>query len=347
MASPQTEIVPIDTIQAAPSESVAEKTKTVQTTEKIEQVMNSNNDDLISNETTITTTTTTTATTNTTEQQNLEQKQPQNVVESVTIVETKELKPEPEMANGDGHSIENNKTIEFENIDMTASMIQRRIRSEDEAKAALAERRRKAREEAERQAQLEKQREEEERQLQLKLQAEEEERQRLFELDALRLVEEQRRSEEERLQKAIEEAQKREEEERARKETEEKARIEREEQEQKAREEAERQKIEVAERLKREEKEREERRKRVEAIMSRTRAKTAAAAAANNAPNKVCLYSFFSPSTNQSILTLNYLNFYRAKMFHLSKHQIMNLRTICQPITPHPSNQPIRIVNQL
>lgn len=58
---------------------------------------------------------------------------------------------------------------------------------------------------------------------------------------------------------------------------EEQQRIEREEQERKAREEAEKQKIEVAERLKKEEKEREERRKRVEAIMSRTRVKTAAA----------------------------------------------------------------------
>lgn len=58
---------------------------------------------------------------------------------------------------------------------------------------------------------------------------------------------------------------------------EEQQRIEREEQERKAREEAEKQKIETAERLKKEEKEREERRKRVEAIMSRTRVKTAAA----------------------------------------------------------------------
>lgn len=58
---------------------------------------------------------------------------------------------------------------------------------------------------------------------------------------------------------------------------EERQRQEREEQERKAREEAEKQKIEVAERLKKEEKEREERRKRVEAIMSRTRAKTNAA----------------------------------------------------------------------
>lgn len=71
---------------------------------------------------------------------------------------------------------------------------------------------------------------------------------------------------------------------------EERQRQEREEQEKKAREEAEKQKLEVAERLKKEEKEREERRKRVEAIMSRTRAKTAAANTfAANAQNKVCI----------------------------------------------------------
>lgn len=75
-----------------------------------------------------------------------------------------------------------------------------------------------------------------------------------------------------------------------RKEDEEKQKIEREEQERKAREDAEKQKIEVAERLKKEEKEREERRKRVEAIMSRTRAK----GTPGNTPNKVCNYLLFN-----------------------------------------------------
>lgn len=79
---------------------------------------------------------------------------------------------------------------------------------------------------------------------------------------------------------------------------EEQQRIEREEQERKAREEAEKQKIEVAERLKKEEKEREERRKRVEAIMSRTRAKNAAAnnqasAGSNKVTIMLCLYFIF------------------------------------------------------
>lgn len=78
------------------------------------------------------------------------------------------------------------------------------------------------------------------------------------------------------------ETQKREAEERERRQLEETARIEKEESERKAREEAERQRVEMAERLKREEEERQARRRRVEAIMKRTR---------NNAPNstaKVC-----------------------------------------------------------
>ncbi|KAH8395319.1 hypothetical protein KR222_009407, partial [Zaprionus bogoriensis] len=154
---------------------------------------------------------------------------------------------------------------------MTASMIARKITTEEEAKAALAERRRLAREEAERQAELERQRLEAERLAELKAQEEEAERQRLFEEESTRLAEEQRRGEEERLRKAIEEAQQREEEEQRKREDEERQRIEREEAEKKAKEEAEKQRVEVAERLKREEKEREERRKRVEAIMSRTR----------------------------------------------------------------------------
>ncbi|KAL7731981.1 hypothetical protein ACLKA6_015745 [Drosophila palustris] len=155
---------------------------------------------------------------------------------------------------------------------MTASMIAKsKITTEEEAKAALAERRRLAREEAERQAELERQRLEAERLAELKAQEEEAERQRLFEEESTRLAEEQRRGEEERLRKAIEEAQQQQEEEQRRREEEERQRVEREEAEKKAKEEAEKQRVEVAERLKREEKEREERRKRVEAIMSRTR----------------------------------------------------------------------------
>ncbi|XP_037900829.1 ensconsin isoform X9 [Glossina fuscipes] len=155
---------------------------------------------------------------------------------------------------------------------MTASMIAKsKITTEEEAKAALAERRRWAREEAERQAELERQRLEAERLAEIKRQEEETERQRQFEEEAIRLAEEQREAEEERLRQAIEEAKHREEEEKRKREEDEKQRLEREETEKKAKEEAEKQRLVVAERLKREEKEREERRKRVEAIMSRTR----------------------------------------------------------------------------
>lgn len=158
--------------------------------------------------------------------------------------------------------------------DMTASFIAKtRISTEEEAKAALAERRRLAREEAERQAELERLRLEEEERQQLQRQLEEEEEQRRMEEEATRLAALQRKAEYERLSQAIEEAQKREEEEKLRREEENRLKIEREESERKAREEAEKQRIETAERLKKEEKEREERRKRVEAIMARTRAK--------------------------------------------------------------------------
>lgn len=73
--------------------------------------------------------------------------------------------------------------------------------------------------------------------------------------------------------RAIEEAQRREEEEKLRREEEARQRVEKEQQEKKAREEAERFRKENEERLRREEEERQERRKRVEAIMSRTRNK--------------------------------------------------------------------------
>ncbi|EDW50422.1 GM14013 [Drosophila sechellia] len=169
---------------------------------------------------------------------------------------------------------------------MTASMMAKKITTEEEAKAALAERRRLAREEAERQAELERQRLEAERLAEIKAQEEEAERQRLFEEESTRLAEEQRRGEEERLRKPIEEAQQREEEEKRRREEEEKQRVEREEAEKKAKEEAEKQRVEVAERLKREEKEREERRKRVEAIMLRTRKGGAATTPSKDANDK-------------------------------------------------------------
>ncbi|XP_065359463.1 ensconsin isoform X7 [Calliphora vicina] len=192
--------------------------------------------------------------------------------------------PKPKSRNGskEGSIVRELAPATQDNNDaMTASMIAKsKITTEEEAKAALAERRRLAREEAERQAELERQRVEAERLAELKRQEEEAERQRQFEEEAMRMAQEQRKAEEERLRQAIEEATQREEEEKRKREDEEKQRLEREEAEKKAKEEAEKQKIEVAERLKREEKEREERRKRVEAIMSRTRR-----GGANTTPN--------------------------------------------------------------
>ncbi|XP_014476830.1 PREDICTED: ensconsin-like isoform X12 [Dinoponera quadriceps] len=161
-----------------------------------------------------------------------------------------------------------------EQIDMSASMIAKiRITTEEEAKAALAERRRLAREQAEREAELERQRKEEEARLEAeRLRAEEEEQRRLEE-ETLRLANEAREAEEQRLRLAIEEAKRREEEDRRRREEEARQKQEKEEAERKAREEAERQRIEMSERLKKEEEERNARRKRVEAIMLRTRGK--------------------------------------------------------------------------
>lgn len=151
-------------------------------------------------------------------------------------------------------------------VDMTASMIKVRINTEEEAKAALAERRRLAREEAERQAEMERLRIEEENRLEMERQQREEEQQRL-------LIEQMRAAEQERLEEAIRDTQRREEEERLRREEENRQKILKEEADRKAREEAERQKVELAKRLEHEEKEREARRKRVEAIMLRTRGK--------------------------------------------------------------------------
>ncbi|XP_076676478.1 uncharacterized protein LOC143373266 isoform X36 [Andrena cerasifolii] len=161
-----------------------------------------------------------------------------------------------------------------EQIDMSASMIAKiRITTEEEAKAAIAERRRLAREQAEREAELERQRQEEEARLEAeRLRAEEEEQRRLEE-ETLRLANEARDAEEQRLRVAIEEAKRREEEDRRKREEEARQKLEKEEAERKAREEAERQRIEMTERLKKEEEERLARRKRVEAIMLRTRGK--------------------------------------------------------------------------
>ncbi|XP_066155460.1 ensconsin-like isoform X7 [Euwallacea fornicatus] len=159
-----------------------------------------------------------------------------------------------------------NKQESVESNDMSASMSKPRITTEEEAKAAIAEKRRLIREEAERQAELERQRFEAEQQAELERQQKEEEQARM-------LAEMQRQSEQERLQEAIREAQKREEEERLRREEEQRQKLLKEEADKKAKEEAERQKAELQKKLENEEKEREERRRRVEMIMKRTRGK--------------------------------------------------------------------------
>ncbi|XP_043649836.1 ensconsin isoform X1 [Drosophila teissieri] len=232
------------------------------------------------------------------EQTLVEESVPEALVTSVNVEEKSDEGTEKEVPKPQEQSVPKKPSRSKENSEvreltppegadlMTASMMAKKITTEEEAKAALAERRRLAREEAERQAELERQRLEAERLAEIKAQEEEAERQRLFEEESTRLAEEQRRGEEERLRKAIEEAQQREEEEKRRREDEEKQRVEREEAEKKAKEEAEKQRVEVAERLKREEKEREERRKRVEAIMLRTRKGGAATTPSKDANDK-------------------------------------------------------------
>ncbi|XP_014251404.1 MAP7 domain-containing protein 1-like isoform X5 [Cimex lectularius] len=166
---------------------------------------------------------------------------------------------------------ENNDLAE---ADMTASMNAKvRITTEEAAKAALAERRRQAREQAEREAELERQRLEAERLAEEERLRKEEEEQKRMEEEQLRLLEEARKAEELRLQQAIEEARKRDEEEKKRKEEELKLKLEKEEADKKAKEEAEKLRIEMELRLKKEEEDRQARRKRVEAIMLRTRGK--------------------------------------------------------------------------
>ncbi|XP_053596768.1 MAP7 domain-containing protein 1 isoform X16 [Microplitis demolitor] len=181
--------------------------------------------------------------------------------------EVGDKKNSPESSHAKSGADENEEVV-----DMSASMIAKiRITTEDEAKAALAERRRLAREQAEREAELERQRLEEEARLEEeRLRAEEEEQRRLEE-ETIRLANEARLAEEQRLQQAIEDATRREEEERKRREEEARQKLEKEEADRKAREEAEKQRLEMVERLKKEEEERIARRKRVEAIMKRTR----------------------------------------------------------------------------
>lgn len=97
-----------------------------------------------------------------------------------------------------------NGTTESGDILSSSMIAKNKINTEEEAKAALAERRRIAREEAERLAEIERKRVEMEQLAELKRMEEEAEQQRKFEEEAIRLAEEQRKAEEERLRQAIE-----------------------------------------------------------------------------------------------------------------------------------------------
>ncbi|GAB0092932.1 hypothetical protein DMENIID0001_079840 [Sergentomyia squamirostris] len=194
--------------------------------------------------------------------------------DSKVIVATEEVDNKEEKIIEDDHvADESTNNVEEEDVMSNSMMSKSRITTEEEAKAALAEKRRLAREELERQAEAERVRLEQEAEAERRRIQEEEERQIQLEQETNRLAEEQRKAEEERLARAIEETRKREEEEKLQREEDARQKAERDEQEKKAREEAERIRVQTAEKHKREEIEREERRRRVEAIMSRTRAK--------------------------------------------------------------------------
>ncbi|GBM52600.1 hypothetical protein AVEN_84088-1 [Araneus ventricosus] len=177
-----------------------------------------------------------------------------------------------------------------------------RITSEEEAKAALAEKRRLAREQAEREAELERQRLEELRRQEEEQRRLEEEEQRRMEEEQIRLAELHRQIEQEKLAKAIEEQKQREKEEQEKREEEARQKAEREEQEKKAREEAERQRLELQEKLRKEEEERAERKRRVEQIMARTRGRAATAA---QSPGNPPSDNTFKPAQNAESPSVN------------------------------------------
>ncbi|XP_021366859.1 microtubule-associated protein futsch-like isoform X3 [Mizuhopecten yessoensis] len=138
----------------------------------------------------------------------------------------------------------------------------------DEYKAKLAEKRRQAREKAEREAELERQRLEEIRLAEEETLRQEEEEQRQMEEEAGKLAQEARKNEEERLRRAIEAEDLRKKEEAERLEQE---RQQKEEADRKAKEDAERIEKEKQEKAKKDEEERLERKKRLEMIMKRVK----------------------------------------------------------------------------
>lgn len=188
-----------------------------------------------------------------------EKKEDKIIEETISLLKETSLEPSKRPASPVS---ENDEVLDM-NSSMTAKTI---IATEEEAKAILAERRRLARKQAEREAEMERQAQEAARQAEL-------DAQRKLEEESLRLIEEAKRVEEQRLLQAIEETRQREEEERKRRDEELRQKLEKEELERKAKEEAEKQRIELEIRLKKEEEDRQIRRKRVEDIMLRTRGK--------------------------------------------------------------------------
>ncbi|XP_034836016.1 ensconsin-like isoform X8 [Maniola hyperantus] len=187
--------------------------------------------------------------------------------------ETADIQKPVEKGTEDKREEKKEPSVEkMEDNEMTASMV-RRITTEEEAKAALAERRRRAREELERQAELERQRLQREAEEEAVRQRQEEERQRREEEEARELAALQRKMEEEKLRKAIEAQQQLEKEEaerRVKEEEERKLKAKEDEERRKAADEAEKVRRVEAEK---EERERLARKQRVEAIMARTRLK--------------------------------------------------------------------------
>lgn len=124
------------------------------------------------------------------------------IIEEFAVTE-KQNDPQNNKENTDANNKELNREIKEINVKETAveninnmeenAMTKSRITTEEEAKAALAERRRLVREEAERQAELERQMQEEEARIEYERQQREEEMQRI-------LIEQQRAAERERLQ---------------------------------------------------------------------------------------------------------------------------------------------------
>ncbi|CAG7836973.1 unnamed protein product [Allacma fusca] len=188
---------------------------------------------------------------------NFEEETPNRI--EVEVVKSNGISSSDLMTNST-QAVNSNEETKEEKEEQSEVISKPKITNEEQAKAALAEKRRLAREALEREAaRLE------------ELRREEEEKQRRVDEEQERLLEETRKAEEERLQKAIRERELREEEDKKRAEEEEAARIEKEAQDKETAKEVERLRLEMEERLKREEEERVERRRRVEAIMSRTR----------------------------------------------------------------------------